>query len=1385
VKIADFGIASANLFREEVGVLKGKFGYMSPEQARGERVDRRSDIYALGVVLYELLTLRSPYDKRGGRRHAAPRREDRAPWDPRPAHARPRGPRATSRPSCSAPWRSARRRTSASPRRRDLAAAIARALHRQARSCIDHSSVEGMLSSLLVRGHEPGEPVESSEVPRELATQAAIRVPRPGDTPAPAEALHAPARAVREVRHVAVVTLRLEGLHELEEAQGAQQARRSAEAVKATLEAIAFKHGAVWSWDAAGAARAIVGLLANPSRAAVDSATLAVDVHEALAGASDDLPRELRAAIGIVRGIATGIRDDQGHLVQHHLHEPAPFLADRLASDTPFGRTWVAGGVYRLVRRDFRWGDAPTLALEPRPELQVPREMRLYTLLRPLTKEERMTELAQAPNDLVGRDAEKADLLAAYHTAVSSEGPASASLRPPAASLAPPSGGAGGAAGAGGPSSSTPPSGEGEAAPRELAPSAPVAESAPQVRGELTARVVVGEMGIGKTALVATFLAELPTVAHVVQVECSPVKAELPLATVCDVLRDVTGLGLDSSIEEATQVVRTRLGPGARSSQASRLVTRVVELITGKSEREDDDDSPGYRRELVVSGLRLLLGSLARSQPLVVVIDGLQWADRASLEILQELLRRTERFPILVLLVTRPEERVAPFLENLVQIELRGLSPEEQLRLVEARLGLRRGVEAVCAELVPRVAGNPFFLLEMVDALLERGALEIVERPDGSHELVQRDRGERAEALPSTLEQLIGDRVRELPREEHDVVDWLAVAGGPLSVGDLVTLTRLPDDEAITRLCARGLCDRKGDSVDFRHPLARDVAYLALDSSTRARMHRGLGEHLATTPLAQGLSAAIVARHFARGEAPTSAAELYLEAASAARNGNQSQLAERYYQRALSLLPEGDAQRVDAHAALEAIYRHLGRRRDRRKHLLALRRIARDSAQASTVALALTRTARLDVDEGHFARGLPIAQRAAEIARLAKQPTLEVEAHAMLSDMLRELGDAQGALRAVERALSVAHEGKLPARARAEVLRTKGVLLRYVGRVREATETHAEAIAVFSAVGARRSEARARNALAFALFIQERFEDTIALGLSSVAIDVAIGGRFQMAKTLSNVGQAYARLGDTAKGLAYLRRAREAHERYGDQDSRADTLLSSAWVLIEAGDVDAADTLCRDASALIAVTGSVYDGVQERVIRALLARSRGDADTALARASEARQLAESQGLMSLHVYAMAIEAASRVDAGELQAGALLARTALGAVEASEANEYGIEVRALAAEALRRATPSAANDAALKAASHVRLVASYIRDPLLFEAFLARPVVDGALAEESALAPEAPPLVGPAPRSRPELGPSSAGSPAGAAPSARAPSARAPSAGAPAKGAWRS
>ncbi|MCC6332952.1 MAG: protein kinase [Myxococcales bacterium] len=65
VKLVDFGIARAetNITKTAAGTLKGKVAYVSPEQAAGEPVDRRSDVFALGTVLYEMLTLHRPFKR--------------------------------------------------------------------------------------------------------------------------------------------------------------------------------------------------------------------------------------------------------------------------------------------------------------------------------------------------------------------------------------------------------------------------------------------------------------------------------------------------------------------------------------------------------------------------------------------------------------------------------------------------------------------------------------------------------------------------------------------------------------------------------------------------------------------------------------------------------------------------------------------------------------------------------------------------------------------------------------------------------------------------------------------------------------------------------------------------------------------------------------------------------------------------------------------------------------------------------------------------------------------------------------------------------------------------------------------------------------------------
>lgn len=1299
VKIGDFGIASANLFREEPGVLKGKTAYMSPEQARGEKVDRRSDIYSLGVVFHELLTGRPLHGAADGAELLEAVRSGVV--EPPSTFAREVPPELEAIVMRAL----AKNRDDRFQTAREMAAAVTRGLF-QKQQLVDSHVLEGIIAQFVSREHtSPG-------VDEELGSQAESQFGEEGEEPSGGSALGVAAdapsgdeqtgpgrplhprrlsgRTGREVRHVAVVTLRLHGLEELAGAIGVASAQHFVDQLRGILDEIAFKRGARFTWEArqvpvgggepsvSGSARAVVGLMANPARAAIDAAWLAVDVHEAIHGACDDMPVELTASLGIVRGIASGRRDKAGHLIDHELQAPADFLSSVLGERAPAGGTWVAGGLYRLVRRDFVWGDAPTIQIEDPVARALPQNMRIYALMRPLSREEKLQEMALAPSDLIGRDAELADLHAAYHTAVTPG----------------PNGGL----------------------------------------GFVTARVVYGEMGIGKTALVSSFLSELPPDARVLRVEASPSRTEIPFANVGEWVRELTGTRVDQAIGEVKEAIAEVLGDFAAGRNGPEIVARLAELAAGKVAAAADEADVAHHKKLIASGIRRFFAKAALESPLVVMVEGLQWSDRPSLEIISDLIKRGDPLPVMAVLVTRPDDRIAPFIEGMVRIELKGLSSENQIRLVQARLGAGEGVEQVCADLLPRAAGNPFFLLEMVDALLERGTLEIREREDGKHELVRVERaGEAQQPLPSTLEQLIADRLGELPPEEQEVVEWLAVAGGPLSEGDLGALAGRSAEEAVIRLCARGLCDTKGDVVDVKHPLTRDVAYRILEKSERVRMHKALGEHQAKTPLAHGLTAAIVARHLARGQANVRAAELYLVAAGAARASYQMQLATRYFRRAISMLDEGDLRRFDAHEALETIGRIQGRWRERRKHLVALRQLAKASGKARWASLALLRTARFELDEGHLARGLTSAQRAEQLAERAGIPVLQIQSHSLMAEMLRDLGDMQGALAACDRALDIAQQSDIPARLKAEVLRARGTLLRRVGRVHEAVEAHAEAIAVFRQAGARRLEARGKNSLAFALFVLGRFEDAIALALDAIRIDLAIGGRFQIAKTLSNIGQCYSRLGDMQRGLAYLRRAREAHERYGDQDARADTLLCTAETLLEIGDVPAADTFVGDAGALTAVTGSAYDSVHEKILRALLARTTGDSSAAVMHAFDARQAAEAQAYVAFHFYAMGVEAAARVDIGESHTGILLATTAMGAIETIQGSEYGLETRALCCEALENAGSPQAAEMRRRALGYIKQLADTIRDPELRGMFAKRPLVARLLATAEARA----------------------------------------------------
>src|SRR4051812_19726332 len=240
VKIADFGIATANLFRDEAGVLKGKFGYMSPEQARGEKVDRRSDIYALGVILHELLTGRPLHGSLTGDSLLDAVRAGVV--EPPSTFARDVPPELETLVMRALAKTPEDRFQSA----RDMSAAISRALF-QKQEFIDAAAVEATVTQLINRDETSPGLSQPPSVGDSLAIglMGSAARPRPRSerplalgseqtgTDGPRDR-RPPARLAREVRHVAVVTLRLHGFSTLERWVGQAGVVRAADKIRAT-----------------------------------------------------------------------------------------------------------------------------------------------------------------------------------------------------------------------------------------------------------------------------------------------------------------------------------------------------------------------------------------------------------------------------------------------------------------------------------------------------------------------------------------------------------------------------------------------------------------------------------------------------------------------------------------------------------------------------------------------------------------------------------------------------------------------------------------------------------------------------------------------------------------------------------------------------------------------------------------------------------------------------------------------------------------------------------------------------------------------------------------------------------------------------------------------
>jgi AAA ATPase domain len=309
--------------------------------------------------------------------------------------------------------------------------------------------------------------------------------------------------------------------------------------------------------------------------------------------------------------------------------------------------------------------------------------------------------------------------------------------------------------------------------------------------------VIRGEPGIGKSALL-DYVAERSPDCRVARV--AGVESEMALA-----YAGLAQLFAGPMLERAEQL------PAPQQDALRRAL--------------DLKDGPAPANFLVGLAALSLLSYVADEQPLVCVIDDVQWLDPESLSVLSFVARRLAAEPIGMLFAVR-EPNAPQELDELPELRLEGLAAYDARLLLDTVLpgGLDQQIRD---RIVAETRGNPLALLELPRGLTPAELAGGFGLPE-------------ARALPSRIEQSFLRRVQSLPPETRRV---LLVAAAE-AAGDAAVLRRAAerlelDTAALSRAEDEGLIEL-GPVVRFRHPLVRSASYQAATAEERRQAHQAL-----------------------------------------------------------------------------------------------------------------------------------------------------------------------------------------------------------------------------------------------------------------------------------------------------------------------------------------------------------------------------------------------------------------------------------------------------------------------------------------------------------------------------------------------------------------
>jgi DNA-binding SARP family transcriptional activator len=352
-------------------------------------------------------------------------------------------------------------------------------------------------------------------------------------------------------------------------------------------------------------------------------------------------------------------------------------------------------------------------------------------------------------------------------------------------------------------------------------------------------------------------------------------------------------------------------------SELARLVPALSNRVPGLPPSKGAD--PDTERYLLFAATVGLLANASQHQPVVLVLDDLQWADKGSLSLLRHLAGAELAERVLILATYRDSELGhADALRDTLgalrrhdgvgRVELVGLDDSEVVAYLEAASGQTLDDDGVdLAHAVHRETdGNPFFVSEVLRHLTETGAIY----RDSGGRWVAEGAPEQI-ALPDSVREVIGGRVVRLGREAERALSLAAVIGRDFDLDLLSRATGVSEDELLDILDAAAGVALVGELHDapgrfsFTHALIQHTLYEDLGPTRCARAHRLVAEALES--LCGGHTEARVgelARHWVAAVQPidlVKAIDYSRQAGDAALSALAPADAIRYYSQALDL----------------------------------------------------------------------------------------------------------------------------------------------------------------------------------------------------------------------------------------------------------------------------------------------------------------------------------------------------------------------------------------------------------------------------------------------------------------------------------------------------